>query len=540
MEVDGIIIFDSISGLPLYSEVDEKMDSALFSGFVSAIRSFSSHLSFGGLLSFTTEEKKVFLAAKTRIITALITGGNIDSKQGYSAAFKISQEFEKSYTVDNVTEDSGINKSKYKSFSTSLKDIIKTFPHTSKASSEEDKTISIFTLNKNDELEEINPNDDLFAIPVLIIVNTIIKKIYVLENGSEVSSYILLKNSHAATRINKQRYKGEFQISNISSPLDCGNIIDQAVALSKDCDIDAVVDEADKIILIGLAESGKTTIIKVIGEGYIPDRKAPYSATLDYKRSKISLLGENLTVFDLGGQKAFLDRFTGELASFIFARVKTLIFVIDIINVSQLSLSKYYLELALKNLRQFSPLAPIHVFLHKIDLLNKDKINEFSMNVKDYLQKNFDEPIEFYLTSVFNESIFEAFGTIFTSITKKTIPLEKIVSNFIRENPRVVKKAQLFTANSVPLLENADFPHVSLKRIKINLQSIIPDSSGSKGITSVFIEKKDEIIIMRFLNNGTVLFLVLSQEGLVESKESVCSIYNKIIVLTNRLNSPNP
>ena len=87
--------------------------------------------------------------------------------------------------------------------------------------------------------------------------------------------------------------------------------------------------EADKIILLGLAESGKTTILKVVSEGYIPDKKAPYSATIDYERKNISLFGKTLTIFDLGGQKGFLDRFIGELAGFIFSKVKIMIFVVD-------------------------------------------------------------------------------------------------------------------------------------------------------------------------------------------------------------------
>ncbi|MFX1514514.1 MAG: ADP-ribosylation factor-like protein, partial [Promethearchaeota archaeon] len=118
---------------------------------------------------------------------------------------------------------------------------------------------------------------------------------------------------------------------------------------------------SDKILLLGLAESGKTTILKVVTEGYKPEKKAGYTATHNYERKYTSLFGTSVTFFDLGGQVAFLDRFTGELASFIFSEVSAFIFVIDTIQVGDLSRAKYYFELALTKLKDFSPSALCYV-----------------------------------------------------------------------------------------------------------------------------------------------------------------------------------
>ena len=60
MDIEGVVIFEAESGVPLYSKMKGKTDPTLFSSFVSAIGHFSKQLKFGGLSSFTTEEKVIF------------------------------------------------------------------------------------------------------------------------------------------------------------------------------------------------------------------------------------------------------------------------------------------------------------------------------------------------------------------------------------------------------------------------------------------------------------------------------------------------
>ncbi|MFW9997287.1 MAG: ADP-ribosylation factor-like protein, partial [Candidatus Odinarchaeota archaeon] len=297
-------------------------------------------------------------------------------------------------------------------------------------------------------------------------------------------------------------------------------------------------DKPDRIILIGLAESGKTTIIKVIGEGYVPDKEASYQATLDYKRKHISLLGERLTIFDLGGQKTFLDRFTGEMAKFIFTKVRAMIFVIDCIDVSRLSLAKYYLELTANNLKRYSPTAPLFVLLHKMDLVDKEKVEELSSNMKIFLEAGLQQPLIYFETTVFDETIFNAFGTIITSTTRVHEPLERIIDKFSDENASIVNIIQLFSESGVPLIDTSKSPHVFFEGTKTNLDEILVNLTNRKGLArSAFIELENEISVVRFLNNGAVLFLNFSRANMQKKGESIPSVYNKVILLTDKLNS---
>jgi hypothetical protein len=94
MNIEGIVIFDASSGIPLYSKLRDDIDSSLFSSFVAAIGHFSKELKFGGLSSFTTEEKMIFLAARDQTITALITPKRKEFDRAYSLANELGRKFE--------------------------------------------------------------------------------------------------------------------------------------------------------------------------------------------------------------------------------------------------------------------------------------------------------------------------------------------------------------------------------------------------------------------------------------------------------------
>ncbi|WXG42089.1 MAG: hypothetical protein WED07_15220 [Candidatus Freyarchaeum deiterrae] len=119
MQIDGIVIIDSVSGVPLFSKLDT-IDSTLFSGFVTAIRNFSSELSLGGLSSFSTEEKNIFLAARRRVVTAIIASTDLEFQKVYSLAYQIGAAFEDMYELTESPDQD-----KFKGFSTRLEGILK-------------------------------------------------------------------------------------------------------------------------------------------------------------------------------------------------------------------------------------------------------------------------------------------------------------------------------------------------------------------------------------------------------------------------------
>jgi hypothetical protein len=120
MNVEGVVIFDSKSGVPLFSKLEKGIDPSLFSSFITAARHFSSELSLGGLSSFTTEEKVIFLAARGKTITALITPKSQEFQETYELACELGDQFENRFEVNDKPSSK-----EYMSFSPIVNEVLK-------------------------------------------------------------------------------------------------------------------------------------------------------------------------------------------------------------------------------------------------------------------------------------------------------------------------------------------------------------------------------------------------------------------------------
>ncbi|MFX0063537.1 MAG: hypothetical protein ACFFC7_15290 [Candidatus Hermodarchaeota archaeon] len=121
MEIEALTIIDGTSGVPLFSKLEISIDDALFSGFLTAIRNFTKEMSLGGLSSFTTDEKTVYLVARSSVIVALIVSKKVPFEKIYSIAYTIGEKFEKEYDLSaNIVEPD-----EFKNFSSFIDQIIK-------------------------------------------------------------------------------------------------------------------------------------------------------------------------------------------------------------------------------------------------------------------------------------------------------------------------------------------------------------------------------------------------------------------------------
>ncbi|MFX0092661.1 MAG: hypothetical protein ACFFBD_12935 [Candidatus Hodarchaeota archaeon] len=120
MEIEGLTIIDGNSGIPLFSKLETTIDDTLFSGFLTAIRNFTRELSLGGLSSFTTDEKIVYIVARKSVMVALIVAKQVPFEQIYSLAYTIGERFEEEYDLtSNIVETD-----EFKEFSSVLEQII--------------------------------------------------------------------------------------------------------------------------------------------------------------------------------------------------------------------------------------------------------------------------------------------------------------------------------------------------------------------------------------------------------------------------------
>ncbi|MHA2225582.1 MAG: ADP-ribosylation factor-like protein [Candidatus Hodarchaeales archaeon] len=298
--------------------------------------------------------------------------------------------------------------------------------------------------------------------------------------------------------------------------------------------------KTSKILILGLAKSGKSTIIKVVTEGKIPSKEEDYNATIDYERKQKVIAGTELTIFDLGGQTAFLDRFTGELSEFIFSGVKTLVFVVDSIEIRDISRAKYYLDLSLKKIEQFSPEATIFLFQHKADLVPKKLKNEVRKTISDYISAGVTRKLKYHTTTVFSDSIFRAMGEVYADASGARKTLRPLLETFIRHN--AADMAQIFTREGAPLtkVDNiSNFDHVSLSEVKEFFDAVVQRLSQSENETSTAIltESDERVFIIRFMEGGLALFFGFPKDRLREKNEPVASLYNKVLAFSSQLKS---
>ncbi len=167
-------------------------------------------------------------------------------------------------------------------------------------------------------------------------------------------------------------------------------------------------DFGHKLLFIGLAQTGKSSIIKVVFEGLKPEETSEVLATVRYQRKLIDFSGYSLNVYDVGGQITYLEEAFVALRESIFSHLKTLFFVVDSSKINQLEEAKNYFKRALRNAEEYSKGAHIIVLTHKMDLIPDEK-KEFTFNkITEFFEIDKYDNVNAFSTSIFDESIFEA------------------------------------------------------------------------------------------------------------------------------------
>ncbi len=192
-----------------------------------------------------------------------------------------------------------------------------------------------------------------------------------------------------------------------------------------------------KVIVLGLSQSGKTSIRQVIFEGFAPDSTALNPATVRINRKLFNLAGGGINLFDIGGQTSYLNEVFDQYKERTFTNVKAAIFVVDISDAANIMRSKYYFDLTLKNLALLSKKSRIYIFAHKMDVvqLNKRKVMVESIG-EIFETENYDN-VSIFGTSIFDQTIWDAMQKVLSFVyprdDSKTKGIKDIVGKFSLE-----------------------------------------------------------------------------------------------------------
>ncbi|QGA15174.1 hypothetical protein EYB26_002830 [Talaromyces marneffei] len=188
-------------------------------------------------------------------------------------------------------------------------------------------------------------------------------------------------------------------------------------------------DSKPRLLLMGLRRSGKSSISSVVFHKMPPNETLFLESTTRIQKDSIHSFMD-FQVWDFPGQLELLDP-SFDLES-IFGSIGALVWVIDA--------QDDYLESVVRLNRtilivlQYYPNINIEVFIHKVDAL----ADEFRTEVfQDIVQRISDElsdagyenaPVHYYLTSIYDYSVFEAFSKVIQKLIPQLSTLENLIN----------------------------------------------------------------------------------------------------------------
>ena len=292
------------------------------------------------------------------------------------------------------------------------------------------------------------------------------------------------------------------------------------------------------IIITGVSQSGKTSLKKVIFEKKYPYETVFNEPTKQAERLQVESLGYcnlNLTEFP----STFSSEKINEEYDDYLSKCQVLIFLID----TQISTNQqydYFKNCILPIFGKYKDIA-LYVFLHKIDNTNvcqndynkqRGEIHSKIKQMCTYYQKEagIDEiNLNFYVTSIYNSTLFEAFSKIFQNMMPQNRNLSTLIDHLT--DSCGFEKAYLFDVfNKVYLAVDSSPNESPTYEMCSDIIDVVLDMSGIYGdqnedvsyfdsdstcsikIKSVFNNNKS-ILFLKFIHKSLALIAVINEEN---------------------------
>lgn len=275
------------------------------------------------------------------------------------------------------------------------------------------------------------------------------------------------------------------------------------------------------ILLLGLRRGGKSSICKVLFHNMQPLDTLYLESTSNPTMERFSTLID-LAVMELPGQLNYFEpSYDSER---LFKSVGGLVYVIDSQDEYMNAITN--LAMIIEYAYKVNPTINIEVLIHKVDGLSED----FKIDAqRDIMQRAGEELLElgldgvqvsFYLTSIFDHSIYEAFSRIVQKLIPELSFLENMLDNLIQHSK--IEKAFLFDINSKIYVSTdsspvdiqmyevcAEFVDVTIDLFDLYKSSQPVDKNG-KAIQT----RPRELKNVSQLGNGVILYLRQMIRGL--------------------------
>uniref|UniRef100_A0A8D2KXE0 Ras-related GTP-binding protein n=1 Tax=Varanus komodoensis TaxID=61221 RepID=A0A8D2KXE0_VARKO len=270
-------------------------------------------------------------------------------------------------------------------------------------------------------------------------------------------------------------------------------------------------DVKPRILLMGLRRSGKSSIQKVVFHKMSPNETLFLESTNKICREDVSNSSfVNFQIWDFPGQIDFFDpTFDYEM---IFRGTGALIFVIDSQDDYMEALAR--LHLTVTRAYKVNPDINFEIFIHKVDGLSDDHKIETQRDIHQRANDDLADAglekihLSFYLTSIYDHSIFEAFSKVVQKLIPQLPTLENLLNIFISNSG--IEKAFLFDVVSKIYIATDSTPvDMQTYELSCDMIDVVIDISCIYGLkedgAGTPYDKESTAIIK--LNNTTVLYL---------------------------------
>ncbi len=194
-----------------------------------------------------------------------------------------------------------------------------------------------------------------------------------------------------------------------------------------------------KLLIIGRAGTGKTSIKKIVFEGVDPLNllSNPLEPTRGILPSVYSWLDLKLGLFDSSGQELshLLENEIDSDQILAFENTDIIVYLFDYPTwVSNFQLIIDDIKQVLDIIKDKSYSAKLILFFHKIDLIEKESRREFLEEITNILKQKFD--VSIYYTSIYPNliySLYNGFYELLSSFSKENIYLKEILDSMIRD-----------------------------------------------------------------------------------------------------------
>lgn len=276
-------------------------------------------------------------------------------------------------------------------------------------------------------------------------------------------------------------------------------------------------DSNATILLMGLRRGGKSSICKVVFHNMQPLDTLYLESTLKPTTDHFALLID-LSVMELPGQLNYFEpTYDSEK---MFALVGALVYVIDSQDEYLNALTN--LLMIIEYAYKVNPTINIEVLIHKVDGLSE----EYRIDAqRDIMQRTGDELLElglegvqvsFYLTLIFDHSIYEAFSRIVQKLIPELPLLENMLDQLVAH--LLIDKVFLFDVNSKIYVATDSTP-VDIQTYQVCAEFI----DVTIDLDDLYVEDDrndmrslggDKIRSVSYLNNGSILYLKQMIRGL--------------------------